>query len=306
MKVVDVREARGLLASGDLDLVDVREGHEWETGHLPNARHVPLGTVKADPKRALPRDGVLLVCARGGRSATAAALADDLGYQTVYSIDGGTMAWQEAGLPIEVPPISERVPVAAHEALSTDLDVPELDPVIGANLRELRTQRGLSLDAVARMSGLSRTLLGQVELGTNPPSLGVVWRLAKAFDVPFATLLSAPTVSATAVLRKAKAKVLMSADGRFSSRALFPFGEPTKVEFYELWLAGHARDDAEPHARGTKENLVVTRGQVVIEVAGQRHELGEGDALVFPADVPHAYVNPASAECWMHLVMTYL
>lgn len=304
MKTVGVREAEALLASGELDLVDVRDANEWASGYVRGARHVPLDLVRANPKQALPRDGVLLVCARGGRSATAAKLADELGYQRVYSLDGGTIAWREAGLPIDLPPANEPTPAPSDEP-PADLELPELDPVIGANLRELRTRRGLSLDAVARMTGLSRTLLGQVELGTNTPSLGVVWRLAKAFDVPFATLLSAPTTTATAVLRKAKARKLVSADGRFSSRALFPFGEAGKVEFYELWLAGHSRDDAEPHAPGTRENLVVTRGQVVIEVGGLRHELAEGDAIVFGADVPHAYVNPASAECWMHLVMTY-
>jgi quercetin dioxygenase-like cupin family protein len=47
------------------------------------------------------------------------------------------------------------------------------------------------------------------------------------------------------------------------------------------------------------------RGKLVLEVNGGRHELAEGDVIVFGADVPHAYVNPASEECWMHLVMTY-
>ena len=66
------------------------------------------------------------------------------------------------------------------------------------------------------------------------------------------------------------------------------------------------REDAEAHQPGTRENLVVTRGSLSLEVAGARHELTEGDAIGFGADVPHAYINPASAECWMHLVMTYV
>ena len=158
---------------------------------------------------------------------------------------------------------------------------------------------------MAKLTGLSRTLLGQIELGTNTPSVAVVWRIARAFDVPFATLLAAPRRTTTTVLRKTAAKRLVSADGRFSSRALFPFGDSEKVEFYELWLAGHAREDAEAHRAGTRENLVITKGRLVLEVGGAQHELSEGDVIVFAADVPHAYVNPASEECWMHLVMTY-
>ena len=317
MKTIGVVEAQALLAAGGIDLVDVRESDEWAGGHLPGARHVPLAEVKADPSGALPNDRVLLVCARGGRSAKAADMADALGYREVYSLDGGTLGWIAAGLPLEHPPAA---PVAVSVARSDTADltrcslesadqfdarVPELDSVIGPNLRQLRASRAMSLDDAARLTGLSRSLLGQIELGTQTASLGAVWRIARAFDVPFATLLSAPRAHSTAVIRKASAKRLVSANGRFTSRALFPFGTGGKVEFYELWLAGNGREEAEAHLPGTRENLVVTRGQLALEIAGVRHDLAEGDAIVFDADVPHAYINPVSSECWMHLVMTY-
>ena len=77
------------------------------------------------------------------------------------------------------------------------------------------------------------------------------------------------------------------------------------AEFYELFLAAHSREDAQPHQPGTRENLIVTAGRLVMHVAGVQHELGEGDAIVFTADVPHAYVNPGGEDCWMYLVMTY-
>lgn len=305
MKHLTPLEAQQLLAGAQAELVDVREPAEWARGHLPGARLVPLGTLRVDPKQVLPRDNVIFVCAKGGRSQQAAALAEGLGFTQVFSIDGGTDEWARLGLPIEVPPAAA-APVASEEP-PADLEahLPELDAVIGNNLRELRTARQLSLDATARLTGLSRTLLGQIELGTNTPSVGVVWRIARAFEVPFAALLSAPKSTATTLLRKASAKRLVSADGRFSSRALFPFGDAGKVEFYELWLAGHGKEDAEAHQTGTRENLVVTRGKVVIEFGGAAHELSEGDAIVFGADVPHTYRNPASEECWMHLVMSY-
>lgn len=306
MKHVNAREAEALLAGGGVDLVDVREPAEWARGHLPGARLVPLGALKTDPRTALPRDNVLFVCARGGRSQQAGQVAEGLGFTQVYSLDGGTDGWAQLGLPIEVPAAPTKAPTT-DDAPPADLEasLPELDAVIGNNLRELRSARQLSLDQTARLTGLSRTLLGQIELGTNTPSVGVVWRIARAFDVPFATLLAAPRSTTTALLRKASAKRLISADGRFSSRALFPFGDAGKVEFYELWLAGHGREDAEAHQAGTRENLVVTRGRLVLEFGGASHELAEGDAIVFGADVPHTYRNPASEECWMHLVMSY-
>jgi rhodanese-related sulfurtransferase/transcriptional regulator with XRE-family HTH domain len=305
VKFVNAREAEALLAGGGVELIDVRNPNEWANGHLPGARHVPLDQLRIEPRKLLTRDNVLFVCAMGGRSQQAARIAEELGLTQVYSLDGGQDAWASLGLPIEVPPRPEKKKPVEEPPPDAEALLPELDGIIGNNLRELRTKRSLSLDQTAKMTGLSRTLLGQIELGTNTPSVGVVWRIARAFDVPFATLLSAPRTTTTTVLRKQSAKRLVSADGRFSSRALFPFGDSDKTEFYELWLAPHGREDAEAHQPGTRENLVITSGKLVLEVGGGRHELGAGDAIVFGADVPHAYVNPSAEECWMHLVMTY-
>ena len=58
---------------------------------------------------------------------------------------------------------------------------------------------------------------------------------------------------------------MTSHDGSFSSRALFPFDEPRRVELYELELKKGAHEDAEPHPPGTRENLVVARGRVKID-----------------------------------------
>ena len=95
------------------------------------------------------------------------------------------------------------------------------------------------------------------------------------------------------------------ADGRFSSRALFSPDDKGSFEFYELFLAARSREDAEAHAPGTRENLLVTQGRLVLELGSERFELEKGDAIAFTADMKHAYVNPSNEECWMSLVMTY-
>jgi quercetin dioxygenase-like cupin family protein len=123
--------------------------------------------------------------------------------------------------------------------------------------------------------------------------------------IPFATLIGTPTHTRTAVLPRARAKVLASRDGTFSSRALFPFDERRSVKFYELRLAPRAVERAAAHAPGTLENLVVARGALEITVGDARHVLGTGDAIQFEADVPHEYRNPGGVETVMYLVMTY-
>jgi len=252
---------------------------------------------------------VLLVCARGMRSQTAAQVAEGIGLTEIYSLDGGTMAWAGAGLPIEAPPPPPAAAASADPSTEETLDhypsEPGLDVVVGENMKQLREQRGLTLDQVARLTGLSRNLLGQIELGKTAPSVSVVWKIAQAFEVHFSALLATAARLETRVLRVADAKRLISPDGRYSSRALYPFAEKPEAEFYELFLAAHSREDAQAHAPGTRENLIVTSGRLELVAGDKKYELNEGDAIVFTADVPHSYVNPSNEECWMYLVMTY-
>lgn len=308
------REAETLITAGDLDVVDVREPDEWAAGHLPGARLLPLATLRRDPRGQLRCDRVLFVCARGSRSLNAAELAEAAGVGEVYSLTGGTKAWASAGLPIVTPeataPATTSERPARSEATtsagtSCGMPPPGLDAVVGANLRELRSQRNLSLDALARQTGLGRGLLGQIENGRASPSVSVVWKIAQALDLPFSALLSTGSSASISVLRAADARRLVSPDGRFSSRALYPLNEPTSAEFYELFIAAHSREDAAAHRAGTRENLVVTAGRLEIELGGERHELARGDAITFTADVPHSYINRSGEDCWAHLVMTY-
>ena len=193
----------------------------------------------------------------------------------------------------------------AAEPRDTAVTTSDLTPVVGSNLRRLRNQRGLSLEKLSRISGVSRAMLGQIELGQSAPTINVLWKIANALGVPFSGLISARQEGSVHVLRADQAKLLTSHDGAFSSRALFPFDSPRRVEFYQLTLKPGAAEKADAHNPGTVENLVVAQGSIEIEADGRREQLDAGDAIVFEADVPHVYRNKGSSDALMFLVMTY-
>lgn len=180
-----------------------------------------------------------------------------------------------------------------------------ISSIVGENLRRLRTRNGLSLERLAKASGVSRAMLGQIELGRSAPTINVLWKIARALGVPFSAFTSSAGDGATILMRAHRAKWLTSRNGRFQSRALFPFGAPRREEFYELRIAAQTVETAEAHAPGTTENLVVAKGRVEVVVAGQNFLLEEGDALYFVADVDHAYRNSGQVEAVLYLVMTY-
>ena len=181
----------------------------------------------------------------------------------------------------------------------------DLAPAVGVNLRRLRSKRGLSLERLAQRAGVSRAMLGQIELGHSVPTINLLWKIARALDVTFSALIMRHSEDAPRVLSAAAAKVLTNQEGTFTSRALFPFDESRRSEFYELHLKARGEELARPHAPGTVENLVVAVGTVEITIQRTVHRLQAGDAIMFTADVPHAYRNPSPVDATMYLVMTY-
>ena len=98
-----VDEIKKLIDAGDREVVDVREDWEWNKGHIPGARHVVLASILANPQAQKFRDGTIFVCQVGERSAVASEMAVALGVKDVVNFRGGTKAWKDAGLPLEVP-----------------------------------------------------------------------------------------------------------------------------------------------------------------------------------------------------------
>jgi transcriptional regulator with XRE-family HTH domain len=182
---------------------------------------------------------------------------------------------------------------------------PDLTVVVGANLRRLRGERDFSLDRLAQLSGVSRSMLSQIELGRSAPTINVLFKIAQALDQPFAALLADAQPPGPRVVRAAEIKEITSRDGNFVSRALFTFDSRRTGEAYELHLAPGGVRHAEPHAPGTTESLALSRGALELAIGGQVHELGAGDAVLFEADVPHTYRNRGRTETVMFLVMTY-
>jgi len=198
-------------------------------------------------------------------------------------------------------------PDAVHEAITSATDAPDknLGPIVGANLRRLRGHRGLSLDNLAKISGVSRAMLSQIEVGRSVPSINVVFKVARAFGVPFSALLGTLSAGRAYVMPASTAKTLRSASGEFSTRVLFPFSSERKTEFYELRLVAGGVEHADAHAPGTMENLIVVRGELEVTTSSGQYVLPAGDALFFQADEPHKYRNLAHEEALIYLVMTY-
>ncbi len=91
--------AQRLNNNEQLILIDVREDHEWQQGHIPTAIHMGRGVIERDIEKTIPDKDteIILYCGGGFRSVLAAYNIQKMGYTNVISMDGGVRDWQNSG-----------------------------------------------------------------------------------------------------------------------------------------------------------------------------------------------------------------
>jgi transcriptional regulator with XRE-family HTH domain len=177
---------------------------------------------------------------------------------------------------------------------------------LGGRVKHLRTDRGWSLEALANASGVSRSMLSQIEREQANPTLAVTLRIAQAFGMILGDLLEMPSATSSVnVIRADDRAFHYRSDKNCRIRTLSPLNLEKDVEFYEVQLQPGGALRSAPHFKGTREFLTVQKGLVRIESAADAETLNPGDSASYRADVPHAIVNVGKGEAVMFLVDIY-
>ena len=177
-------------------------------------------------------------------------------------------------------------------------------PDIGANLRNVRKLQGLSLDALAKLSGVSRAMLGQIETGKSVPTVTLIWKIATALSLPAAALIDTPDEATCAVVRRTDVHRTSSSDGRYILGPLFGTAAAQPFEFYDVQIAPNHIEHIAALPPGTRATLVVASGSITVAVGGGPHQqLGQGDAILFHADTAHFLSNPKDEAASGYLVL---
>ncbi|MFN4191787.1 MAG: helix-turn-helix domain-containing protein [Tabrizicola sp.] len=166
---------------------------------------------------------------------------------------------------------------------------------LAASLRAARKARGLSLDAAAKLSGVSRSMVSQIERGESSPTVATLWALTRALQLDFAGLLEGRPGPGIDVTRAAQAPVIRRGD--VTIRILSAPESVGHHEVYELAFAEGARLTSEPHSLGCREHLTVLEGRLTVTSGEATDRLDPGDVARYPADRPHeiAAQGPARA-----------
>lgn len=167
---------------------------------------------------------------------------------------------------------------------------------LAASLREARKARGLSLDAVAKLSGVSRSMVSQIERGKSSPTVATLWNLTQALQVDFAGLLEDKPELGIMVVRAASAPVILGRGTGVAIRILSPAEAVGEHEVYDLTFKAGGKLESDPHSPGCREHLTVIEGAMRVISGDEDSLLGPGDTARYPADRPHAIEAEGAAR----------
>ena len=179
---------------------------------------------------------------------------------------------------------------------------------MGAALAALRQGEGLSLDALARQSGVSKSMLSQIERDRTNPTVAVVWRLAQALGVEVAELLgggSRATQHSITLVPKSQTPSMGTADQKCELRILGPVELAGRFEWYEITLQPGGALRSEAHPPGSREHLTVLTGRVRVSSGDRTQHVVAEETARYAADVPHAIINEGKSRAVALLVVLH-
>lgn len=180
-------------------------------------------------------------------------------------------------------------------------------PEVGATLQRLRLARGLTLEDLSRIAGVSKSMLSQIEREKANPTIAITWRLANALGVAIGELLSSETreIETIRVLEAHETPTLPGTHAGYVLRILGPMDLAGKYEWYELTLAPGGELGSQAHDPGTSEHLTVLHGSLEVEVGVTRKKVKLGGTARYPADQDHVIRNAGKTEAKALLVVVH-
>jgi XRE family transcriptional regulator, regulator of sulfur utilization len=179
-----------------------------------------------------------------------------------------------------------------------------LNMIVAQNLKRYREEKKLSLEKVSEMSGVSKTMLSQIERGESSPTISTLWKIATGLKVTFTELVDKPMPD-TALVHKDDVGPITEDSGKYRIYLYYPYEDGRRFEIYTIEIDPGGTLISEPHGEGTQEFLTVFGGTLSIRVGDDEYAVQYGSSIRFKADRPHSYRNLGSDMVRMNNVIYY-
>ncbi len=160
---------------------------------------------------------------------------------------------------------------------------------ISRNIKRIRQERNLTLDDLALLTGVSKSMLSEIERCSKSPTISVLDKICGGINVPLAQLAHTET-PCVSVSRNDTMKHYSAWEG-FELFVLFEFDPGKKFELFRHVISPHSERESDRHEAGIREYLICTEGVFSVQVGDEMFDLQEGEAIQFLANCRHKYLN---------------
>lgn len=181
----------------------------------------------------------------------------------------------------------------------------DISRYLASKVKELRQQKGWSLDQAAKETGVSKAMLGQIERGESSPTVARLWKIASGFHCSLSSLIEPAPAEQQTLKRQAASLRQQPSAGEMLVAPLFAYDASMGFELFELTLAPGYERISEPHEAGVTEHVVVISGQMQLLLENEWQTLEPGDAVRFAADCHHGYRNLGNEPAVFHDLIHY-
>ncbi len=165
-----------------------------------------------------------------------------------------------------------------------------LNLIIGNKLKDIRNKRNLSLDEASKLTGVSKAMLGQIERGQSNPTVSTLWKITTGLKVSFSFFID-ENQDDLKVIYQNDISPIIEDNNRMKLYPIFPFDANKGFEIFTIELEVGCKHTSTPHNDGVEEYIIVTEGQIEIDVNDKKFILQKGNSIKFIANKPHTYKN---------------
>jgi len=167
----------------------------------------------------------------------------------------------------------------------------EVSANLGANIRRLRLEKNLTLEALADLSGVSRAMISKIERGSSMPTATVLGKLATGLNIGLSRLVGGYHTRKPTLLTPFQQPVFRDPESGLERRSLSPSFPDRMVDFVVNTLPAKSSVAFPPHHQGVEEYLYVTSGKITVVVGEERFEVEAGNSLFYASDQKHEFHN---------------
>lgn len=166
---------------------------------------------------------------------------------------------------------------------------------VAVNLNRIRMGKGMSLDVVSEQTGVSKSMLAQIEKGTANPSLGVLGKIASGLRISFQELVDTPPVD-FCIVSPEETVPTKELEGKYKVWTCFPYEDNHKAEIYRIDIEPGGVYVSGAHGEKTREYLSVTEGTLTVESKGVIQTVETNQMYRFETDSRHEYRNEGKVK----------